>query len=294
MFRSLPRFEFLSPKTIEETIALMDQYGQKAKVLAGGTDLIPQMKNREVKPEYLLGLSQIPDLEGIQFAKRSGLKLGATCKISQIEKSDIIREHYPILTQAASVLGSTEIRNRGTLGGNLCNAAPSADMAPSLLVLGAKAVTASREGERVIPLEDFFLGPGKTVLEADEILVRLEVPPMKPRSGGDYLKLGIRKAMDLAVVGVAAVISLESKNGTCKEAKLALGAVAPTPIRAKEAEGVLIGKKVDEEVIQSAAETASREASPISDIRASEEYRRSMIRVLTHRAIQQALNKIEP
>jgi carbon-monoxide dehydrogenase medium subunit len=294
MFRSLPRFEFLSPKTIEETIALMDQYRQKAKVMAGGTDLIPQMKNEEVKPEYVLALSQIPDLEEIQFAKTGGLKLGAACKISQIDRSDIIREQYPILAQAASVLGSTEIRNRGTLGGNLCNAAPSADMAPSLLVLGAKAVTASKEGERVILLEDFFVGPGKTVLEPDEILVRLEVPPMKPRSAGAYIKLGIRKAMDLAVVGVAGVISLESKNGTCEEAKLALGAVAPTPIRAKEAEGVLIGKKLDEAVIQLAAETASREASPISDIRASEEYRRSMIRVLTRRAIQQALNKIEP
>jgi aerobic carbon-monoxide dehydrogenase medium subunit len=291
MFRNLPRFDFLSPKTIEEAIVLMNQYGQKAKVIAGGTDLIPQMKRGELKPNYVLSLNQIESLRKIQFTKEAGLKLGALCTIAEIEKSKVIREEYPVLAQAASALGSIEIRNRGTVGGNLCNAAPSADMAPSLLVLGARAAIASSKGERVVPLEEFFVGPGKTVLETHEILVRLEVPAMKPRSAGEYIKLGIRKAMDIAVAGVAAVLSLDAGHGFCVEAKLALGAVAPTPMRAGKAEKALEGKKIDLEVMELAAKSASEEASPITDIRASEVYRRAMVRVLTRRAIKQAYEK---
>jgi len=271
MFRNLPRFEFLSPKTMEEAIVLMNQHGQKVKVIAGGTDLIPQMKRGELKPNYVLSLSQIEALREIQFTQKAGLKLGSLCTIAEIEKSQVIRERYPVLAQAASVLGSIEIRNRGTVGGNLCNAAPSADMAPSLLVLGARAAMASSKGERVVPLEDFFVGPGKTVLGANELLVRLEIPAMKPRSAGEYIKLGIRKAMDIAVAGVAVILSLDSGDGVCAEARLALGAVAPTPMRAGRAEKLLAGKKIDLEVMELAAKAASEEASPITDIRASEE-----------------------
>jgi carbon-monoxide dehydrogenase medium subunit len=281
----------LSPKTIEEAIVFMNQYGHKVKVIAGGTDLIPQMKRGELKPHYVLSLSQIEPLRKIQFTKEAGLRLGSLCTIAEIEKSQIIREQYPVLAQAASVLGSIEIRNRGTVGGNLCNAAPSADMAPSLLVLGAKAAIASSKGERLVPLEDFFVGPGKTVLETHEILVRLEIPAMKPRSAGEYIKLGIRKAMDIAVAGVAAVLSFDSGDGVCAEARLALGAVAATPMRAGKAEKALRGRKIDLEVMELAAKIASEEASPITDIRASEAYRRAMVRVLTQRAIKQAYEK---
>ena len=164
-------------------------------------------------------------------------------------------------------------------------------MAPSLLVLGARAAMASSKGERVVPLEDFFVGPGKTVLGIHEILVRLEIPAMKPRSAGEYIKLGIRKAMDIAVAGVAAVLSLDSGDGVCAEARLALGAVAPIPMRAGKAEKALTGRKIDLEVMELAAKTASEEASPITDIRASEAYRRAMVRVLTLRAIKQAYEK---
>jgi carbon-monoxide dehydrogenase medium subunit len=289
MFRNLPRFEYLAPKTVKECIALLSQYGEKAKVIAGGTDLISQMKWGEIKPDYLISLSQIPNLNEIQFSSPTGLKLGALVKIGEIERSEIIKKHYPILAQAASVLGSVEIRNRGTVGGNLCNAAPSADMAPSLLVLDAKAVIASQSGEKIIPLEDFFVGPGKTILSNHEFLVRLEVPPMKPNSFGEYIKIGIRKTMDIAVVGVAVLITLDHGNHTCEEARLGLGAVAPTPIRAKQAEGVLKGKKLNEELIELAAKTASDEASPLNDIRSSEKYRRYMIQTLTRRAIRQPL-----
>jgi carbon-monoxide dehydrogenase medium subunit len=164
-------------------------------------------------------------------------------------------------------------------------------MAPSLLVLGARVVIVSQNGEKIIPLEDFFVGPGKTILSKHEFLVRLEVAPMKPNSFGEYIKIGIRKTMDIAVVGVAALITLDLRNNICEEARLGLGAVAPTPIRAKQAEGVLKGKTLNEEVIELAAETASNEASPLTDIRASDRYRRYVIRALTRRAIRQALSK---
>ena len=293
MFRNLPRFEFLSPKTMEEAIDLLTRNGPRTKVLAGGTDLVSQMKWREIEPAYVMSLSHIPDLQGIQFDKKRGLRLGALSRIGDIEHSPIIRENYPILAQAASVLASIEIRNRATVGGNLCTAAPSADMPPSLLVLGAQAVIASKKGEKVIPLETFFRGPKKTVLNSDELLVRLEIPPMKPHSAGEYIKLGRRNAMEIALIGVAALITLVPANHTCEEARLALATAAPTPIRCKEAEKVLAGRKLDHEAIGSGAETASREASPRTSWRSTEEYRRDMIRVLTRRAIERAIDKIK-
>jgi carbon-monoxide dehydrogenase medium subunit len=293
VFRNLPRFEYLSPETTEEAFALLAQYGPKTKVIAGGTDLVPQMRWGEIRPEVVLGLGRIPDLQEIQFDHKGGLKLGALCKIGTIESSPIIRENYPILAQAASVLACTEIRNRATVGGNCCTAAPSADMPPSLLVLRARAVIASENGERVVPLEDFFLGPKKTVLDTHELLVRLEMPPIRPNSAGEYIKLGRRNAMEIAMIGVAALITLRPRDNTCEEAKLALATAAPTPIRCKEAEQVLTGKKLDKETIESAAEAASREASPRTSWRSTEAYRRDMIRVLTRRAIQGAMDKIK-
>ena len=293
MFRNLPKFEFLSPKSIKEAISLLAKYGPKAKVIAGGTDLISEMRWGEWRPQYVLGLSQIPGLDEIQFDKTTGLRMGAACTIGEIERSKVIKEYYPLLAQAASVLGSMEIRNRATVGGNLCTAAPSADMPPSLLVLGAKAVMATQKGEKVAALEDFFTGPKKTILNHDKILVRLEIPPMEPNSAGEYIKFGRRNAMEIAMIGVAALITLEDGNNTCKAARLAFATAAPTPIRSKEAEKVLTGKKLIGEIIDLAAETASNEASPRTSWRTTEEYRRDLIRALTRRAIQKALDKLE-
>lgn len=294
MFRNLPRFEYLSPHTLEDAISLLGQQGPKAKLLAGGTDLIPQMRWGEVKPEYVMSLSQIEDLYDINYVNTTGLTLGACVKIGEIERSNIIREYYPLLAQAASVLGSAEIRNRATVGGNLCTAAPSADMAPSLLVLGAQAVIASGKGEKLVPLEQFFTGPKKSILNDDEILVRLELPPMKPHSGGEYIKLGRRNAMEIALISVAALITLDPAAQTCVEAKLALGTAAPTPVRVKETEKILSGQKLDQEIIDKAAEAASKEASPRTSWRSTEEYRRDMIRALSRRAINRAIQGINP
>ncbi len=292
MFRTLPQFEYVSPETIPETLTLLDEYGREAKVLAGGTDLISEMKWGEYKPDYVIALSHVSGLDSIEYDEKEGLKLGAMCKIAQIEKSDVIKKNYPLLSQAASVLASMEIRNRATIGGNLCTAAPSADMPPSLLALEAKAVIATKDGERVLPLEEFFAGPKKTILNHDEILVRLEVPSMKPNSAGEYVKFGRRRAMEIAMIGVAALLTVEPEENRCIDAKLALATAAPTPIRAKEAEKKLTGKKLKADIIEEAAQMASREASPRTSWRTTEEYRRDLIPVLVRRAIQAALNKI--
>lgn len=292
MFRTLPRFEYLGPETVTETLAMLNEHGQRAKVLAGGTDLISEMKWGEHKPDYVIALSHVSGLDRIEYDETDGLKLGAMCKIAQIEKSDVIKNNYPILSQAASLLASMEIRNRGTVGGNLCTAAPSADMPPSLLVLEAKAVIASKRGERVLPLEEFFIGPKKTILNHDEVLVRLEVPPLKPNSGGEYVKFGRRRAMEIAMIGVAALVTLEPGKHRCIDAKLALATAAPTPVRAKKAEKILIGKTLDAGLIEDAAQTASKEALPRTSWRTTEEYRRDLIPVLVRRAIQTALDKI--
>ena len=293
MFRNLPKFEYLSPKSIKEALSLLAKHGPKAKLIAGGTDLISEMRWGEWRPQYVLGLSQIPGLDEIQFDKSTGLRMGAGCTIGEIERSKVIKENYPLMGQAASVLGSMEIRNRATVGGNLCTAAPSADMPPSLLVHGAKAVIATQKGEKLVALEDFFTGPKKTILNHDELLVRLEMPPMEPNSAGEYIKFGRRNAMEIAMIGVAALITLEDGDNTCKAARLAFATAAPTPIRSKEAEKVLTDKKLIGEIIDLAAETASNEASPRTSWRATEEYRRDLIRALTRRAIQKALDKLK-
>jgi carbon-monoxide dehydrogenase medium subunit len=216
---------------MEEAIVLLNQHGPKVKVIAGGTDLIPQMKRGELKPTYVLSLSQIEALRKISLPR--GWSEVGRCTIAEIEKSPVIREHYPVLAQAASVLGSIEIRNRGTVVKPVqCSAVRRYGAFTS--GFGCQAAIASSKGERV--LWRTFVGPGKTVLEAHEILARLEIPAMKPRSAGEYIKLGIRKAMDIAVAGVAAILSLDSGDGVCAEARLALGAVAPTPMRAGRAE----------------------------------------------------------
>jgi len=293
MFRNLPKFEFLSPKSIKEAISILAKYGPEAKLIAGGTDLLSEMRWGEWSPQYVIALSQIPGLDEIQFDKTTGLRMGAACTIGEIERSKVIGAHYPLLAQAASVLGSTEIRNRATVGGNLCTAAPSADMPHSLLVLNAKAVIATQEGEKAVALEDFFTGPKKTILNHDEMLVRLEIPPVEPTSAGEYIKFGRRNAMEIAMIGVAALITLKGRNNTCKEAKLALATAAPTPTRSKEAEKVLTGKKLTREIIDLAADTASKEASPRTSWRTTEEYRRDLIRALTRRALQKALDKLK-
>lgn len=285
----LPKFEYLDPKTIEEACSLLSQHGDKARLIAGGTDLLIIMKHKEVTPEYLVGLKGIPNLDSID-ADAEGVRIGALATLRSIGDSAVVRERFPFLADIAGKMATHQIRNMGTIGGNICNAAPSADTAPSLICLGAKAKLVGPKKERIVAVEEFFTGPGETLLKAGEILTEIQVPNQPAHTGGAYLRL-TRLSVDLAVVGVAALVTLQGKGGLCKEARIALGAVAPTPIRAKKAEGVITGKKIENGLIEEAAQIASEEARPITDVRGSAPYRTDIVRVLTKRAIGQALEQ---
>jgi CO/xanthine dehydrogenase FAD-binding subunit len=287
-YRRLPRFEYLEPHTMDEALSLLSQHKGRAKVIAGGTDLLPKLKRREISaPEYIIDLKGIPDLGYIKYDDGGGLRLGALVTIHAVEASPVVQERYGVLSQAVESMASTQVRNRGTIAGNLCNAVPSADTAPALLTLEASLKLASPEGERMVNIADFFTGPNETVLTDEEILQEIQVPNLPPHSGGSYQKLTPRRSMDLAVVGVAAVVVAE--DGVCSDILIALGAVAPTPMRARRAEDIVRGQKLTEEVTNRAAQIASEQCRPIDDHRASAQYRCDMVEVLTKRAIQQAI-----
>lgn len=288
-YRRLPKFDYLKPKTIDEALSLLSKYKGRAKVIAGGTDLILDMRRRSIKaPEYVIDLKGIPNLDYIKYDEGSGLSIGALTTIHAIETSPIIQEKFSILAQAAYVIGSIQVRNRGTVAGNICNAVPSADTAPPLLTLEAKLKPISQKGERTVNIEDFFRGPGETVLTSEELLQEIQVPNLPSNSRGVYLKLTPRSSMDLAVISAGVVVIPE--DGICKDIRIALGVAAPTPMRAKRAEEFIKGQKLNNEVIEKAARIASEESRPRDSMRASAEYRREMIRVLVRRAINQAMS----
>jgi carbon-monoxide dehydrogenase medium subunit len=212
--------------------------------------------------------------------------------IGDIERDEVVREKFRPLWDAVRVMAAQQVRNLGTIGGNLCSAAPSADTAPPLIALGASLKLTGVINERVVPVEDFFKAPGETVLKPEELLTEILIPNLTENAGGAYLKLMRRNAMDLALVGVAAYMRMDENGKTCSEARIALGAVAPTPIRAQTAESVLTHKDVEEDLIAEAGKKASQEAKPIDDIRASKAYRTEMIKVLTMRAIRRACERI--
>ncbi len=282
-YRRLPQFDYMVPKTLDEALKALNRYKESSKLLAGGTDLIPHVKKREIKaPEYVIDLKGIQGLDKISY-DAEGLHIGPLVTINSITQSAKVLQRYPILVQTALSMASPQVRNRGTFAGNICSAVPSADSAPPLLALSASVKIRGTRKERVIPIEQFFLGPRSTALKPNEILLEITVPKPSTGSQGTYLKLSPRHSMDLAVVGVAVVGA--HKNGICKDIKIALGAVAPTPIRALVAESVLQGKTITPELINEAAKKAATECNPIDDHRASKEYRRDMVYVLTKRAL---------
>lgn len=283
----LPQFEYLAPKTIGEACNLLLELGSPAKVMAGATDLIPPMKDKAISPEYLIDLKKIPDLDYLEYDEKEGLKIGALTTLRTIETSPLVKEKNPAVAHAAKVVASTQIRAKGTMAGNICNASPSCDTAPNLLAQGAKILVQGPNKDRIIQAEDFFLGVKKTSLEPGEIVTGIVIPPLAENERAAYIKHAVREAMDLAIIGVAVKIKVE--DGICTDAHIALGAVAATPIRAPKAEEALIGKALTDEVIVKASEEAMDSCHPISDIRASAEYRKDMIRVFTKRAVRQAM-----
>ena len=282
------KFEYYAPESLEEALSLLARQRGQAKILAGGTDLIVQMKQGQACPAVIVDVKRIPELNRLEWSEGEGLHIGAAVPLSRLTSFPPLVERFDILAQACSAIGSVQTRNRATVGGNICNAAPSADTAPSLLCLGAKAVVASPNGTRTIPLEDFFIAPGKTALDHNELLAEIEVPTPLNSSAGCYLHHTPREEMDIAVAGVASFLVLSPRGKIVQEAKIALGAVAPTPIRARGAESILIGKALTPEIIEESAERAVEAIHPISDIRASAEYRSELVRVLARRSLERA------
>lgn len=292
--RSLPEFEYLAPKDVNEVCSLLQKHAEKARVIAGGTDLLIHMRHRVLTPQCLIGLKNLSELGRVSHKEGQELRLGPLVTHEAIVRNPVIRERFGALWTACSKVGTPNIRNMGTLGGNLCNAAPSADTAPPLIACRALVKVMGLAGERSLPLEEFFIGPGKTSLQSGEILVEIEVPSPPPRSGMAYLKLPVRTAVDIAAVGVAVFITLDAMNDSCQDVRIALGAVAPTPFRSRRAEEIMRGEMMTDAVIQKAAQIASEECHPrIGSIRASVEYRRSMVEVLTKQAIWQVLAKLQ-
>jgi aerobic carbon-monoxide dehydrogenase medium subunit len=280
------RFELALPRSVEEAVRVLSERGSDAKLLAGGTDLLPQMKNGVLKPACVIDLSGVASVRTLKSDAR-GLRIGAAVAARTLERDATARATYTSLAESGALVGSVQVRNLATLGGNLCNAAPSADMAPPLLALDAEAVILGPKGERRVPFTDFFTGVRRTVLAPDEILLEIMVPAPGPRSGGNYLRHTPRRELDIAVVGVASQLTLS--NGVCSKARIALAAVAPVPLRARAAEQELEGKPVTAEAIERAAELAVGVATPISDQRGSADYRRHLVRVLTRRTLRTAL-----
>lgn len=286
-------FAYFAPQSLRAAIGLLQQRGDSGRPLAGGTDLVPQMKEGATRfpfPSCVVSLSRIPELHGIGATNPDGLRIGAGVTMAEIADSALIRERYPAIADGAAIVGSFQTMNVATIGGNLCNAAPSADTAPPLLAHETVAVIAGPSGQRTVPLDQFFLGPGLTVLRPGELLVELRVPSAPARTGSVYRRHTPRKQMDIAVVGVAAALTLR-EDGVIEKARVALGAVAPTPIRARETEAMLEGKSASPELFALAAESASAEAQPISDVRGSAEFRRHLVRVMTVRMLQLAAER---
>ncbi len=289
--KRLPKFEYHAPTSLPEALDLLAKYEGKGAVLAGGTDLLVSMKKREVLPEHLISLKGIAELKGVRDEKE-GMRIGALVTLGEIEHSKMIQDKLCVLWDAAQLMASRQIRNLGTIGGNLCSAAPSADTAPPLIVLDASVEIISPNGKRKVLVENFFKGPGESDLKPGEIVTQILIPNPPNKISGAYFKLMRRAAMDLAQVGVAASLSVDSEKKACTGARIALGAVGATPIRALKAEQILLNKEINETVGKEAGKIAAEEANPRSSLRASKEYRREMIEVLTKRALMAAYSRM--
>jgi carbon-monoxide dehydrogenase medium subunit len=277
--------DYLAPTSLEEALETVGQQTEGVQIIAGGTDLVPRMRSRVIEPKLLVDL-RLLNLDGIEKTAY-GIRIGASATHTDILESDLLAEHCPALCEAAADIAGPPIRNRGTVGGNLVNASPAADLAPPLLVYDAVVILAKAGSKREIPLVDFFTGPGQTVLAADELLTEIRIPAVPPNTTSKFIKLGKRKAMAVAVVSAAARLTID-QAGKISQARIALGSVAPTPIRARKAEASLEGQSPSSDLFTEAGQIAGSESSPISDIRASGSYRKKMVAVLTRRALEAA------
>lgn len=282
----MKNFEYIKPSNLADAISALREY-EDAFLFAGGTDLLVGMKNNFLKPQYIIDLKGIPNMDS--FECENGWKFGSLTTIRDIEVSKAIREKMPYLYQAAGCLSSVQIRNRATLGGNLCNASPAADMATMFLAMSSQVKIICVDNEKIVELDKFFTGPNSTILNRGEVLTEIIVPRDAEQFKGVYMKFGPRKGMDIGIVNIAVLLDADFKSGLCKRIRIALGAVAPKPIRARQAEGLLNGNALSPDSINKAAELASSESDPISDFRASAAYRRELVKTLVVRGINTIL-----
>jgi carbon-monoxide dehydrogenase medium subunit len=283
-------FEHIAPTTLKEALTSLDKYGEDCKVICGGQSLLVLMRQGLVAPEYLVDIKGVTELDYIKPDSDGSVRIGATTTHREIEKSPLIQEKFSVLSQMEKRLASIQTRNWGTIGGNVCHGDPAGDPAPVLIALGASVKLASSRGERTLPMEDFTVDFFETTLEEGELLVEFQVPAPKPHTGSAYTKFNIIQS-DLATVGAGVSITLGSDKTTCQDARIGLSSAGPIPLRAKQAEEKLRGQKLTEKLLQEAGEAASNEAEPLSDIAASEEYRRELIKILVKRMGMEAWTK---
>ena len=280
-------FEYLRATTVKEALELIEQHKDDYKVICGGQSLLILMRQGLVSPESLIDIKHLDELSYIQFEKKEGLRIGATTTHRTIETSPLVKKHYPLLVEMEQNIASVQTRNWGTIGGNLAHGDPAGDPGPVFMALNGKVKVSNKERERTLPLEEFFIDYFETALEEDELLLEIQIPPIPSKTATTYEKFNIIKN-DQAIVSVAASITLDEDGSSCKDARIVLGAAAPAPVRIKEAEKLLIGKKMDDRLLQNLGEAASKEADPVDDIHATESYRRQLVKVLTRRMLRKA------
>jgi carbon-monoxide dehydrogenase medium subunit len=286
----LPKFDYHEPRTLNEACEIMAEFGERARPIAGGTDLIVSMKKGVLSPENVVSLSRIPELNQVNWS--SGLmRIGACLKVSGVTRSEEMSSGFSALVQAARGLGSPLIRNLATIGGNLVSARPAADLPPPLMAYDGSVILKSASRQRKVSLRHFFVGPGKTLMEPEELLTEILIERPPARSGAAFWKLGFRKALEISIVSVASFIALESQTERIQSTRIVLGAVAPTPARAISAEELLQGEKPTESLFVRAGQAAAHESKPITDLRGSAGYRRAMVAVLTERTLKMAFEK---
>jgi carbon-monoxide dehydrogenase medium subunit len=285
-------FEYVAPVSLQDAVKLLSEVNGKGRLLAGGTDLIAQMKESRKSPALVVDVKRIPELNVLSFDETHGLRIGAAVSCTRIAGFLPAREHFLALTEACCLIGSVQIQNRASVGGNFCNATPSADTVAPILSYGGKVVIAGPNGRRELPAENFFVGPGQTVLDNGEILVEIAIPISPPHSGAAYLRFIPREEMDIAVAGVGSFVQFSADRRRCERARITLAAVAPTPLRAREAEEFLAGKMPDDASFAHAGELAAQAAKPISDVRGSAAYRIELVKVLTRRSLQKSLARV--
>ncbi len=284
----MARFDYLEPHSLDEALQMLAAGGDNTCLVAGSTDFLVRWRTGVWRPDTVVCMQHVPGLDYIRWNPDDGLSIGAMATVQDIEQNADVRSRYPALTAGATAFAGVQVRNLATVAGNVCNASPAGDTLPALLAHNAQCFIVSSTGQRWLPLDELFVGPGRTALASGEVLAELRLPPPPPNTGGLYIKHSPRGAMDISAVGVASVASL-AEDGTCAAVRIALGAVAPTPLRAYGAEGRLVGQQPTDANLAEAARLSAQSCNPIADVRSGADYRRDMVRVLTERTLRHAV-----